>query len=270
MRIIRSSSVTIKDKTYRRDVGLAGLQGGAGLILLALPVVGLLPNQGAGFWIVVVIGLVLLAGGTWFGFTALVYLRQRRVHEQVNALLEHYLDNDFIYFRNLSLPGQRSIGEIDGVLLGPSGAFVLEVQNFPGEYAVEGDTWYRYGRGKTPTPAPKPMSHTVAIPPLQEPRKRLDDSPTWAAIRAAREVKAWLSVRGLPQVVVQPIVVLGSGHIRSLKQPSAPVIQLAQLEEFIQTKLLTAYRLGSGDNAGETLAEGVVEQIAQRLQVNAD
>ena len=152
------------------------------------------------------------------------------------------------------------------MLLGPPGAVVIQVEPSGGEFAVEGDTWYRYGRGKPASPEPKPMSQVKTSYSSQEPRRRLDDSPTWASIRAAREVKAWLSVRGLPQVVVQPLVILGNGHIRQLKRPSAPVIEFGALDDYIRQHLLTHQPVAEG----ESLAEVVVEQIANRLQNNGD
>lgn len=265
MRIVRSSPSTLKEKLSRRDIGLALLQGGTGLILLLLPVTGLLPSQGAGFWIVIIIGLGLLSSGVWFGLNVAAYFQKQRLQERISEILTRSLSDEFIYFRNLTLPGQRSVGEIDGVLLGPLGAIVIQVENFAGEYAIEGDTWYRYGRGKVTRPEVKPLSQAQLEPEVSEPRRRLDDSPTWTAIRAAREVKAWLSVRGLPQVVVQPLVVLGSGKIRSLKRPSAAVVGFEDFENYISTSLLTQQLPET-----EPLAEGMVEQIAHRLQTNGD
>jgi hypothetical protein len=262
VRIVRSSPVTTKDKLYQRDRGLALLQGGAGLVLLILPIIGLLPAQGIGFWIVVVIGLGLLGSGVWFGLSVSAYLRHRRLQDNLSEALASKLGDDYIYFRNLTLPGQRSVGEIDGILLGPPGAIVMQLENYQGEYAIEGDTWYRYGRGKTPMPEARPFSNTQIELEQNQTRRRLEDSPTWSAIRAAREVKAWLSVRGLPQVVVHPLVVLGSGKIRSLKRPSAMVIEFGTIEQFISDTLLLA--------ESEPLAGEMVEQIANRLQSNGD
>ena len=266
MRVVRSQPISNRVKVYQRDLILALLQGGAGLLLLILLLLGLLSGAGPAFWIALVIGLGLVAGGLWFGMAVLNYWQKSHVQERIGEILTQNLGDEFIYFRNLTLPGQRSVGEIDGVLLGPPGAIVMQVEAGSGEYAVEGDTWYRYGRGKSNKPTPKPLSQLQPGPALIEPRRRLDDSPTWAVIRAAREVKAWLSVRGLPQVIVQPIVVLGSGHIHNLKRPSAPVVELAGLGEY----LVNHFAAKPLPIEGEPLAVVVVEQIAQRLQTNGD
>ncbi len=265
MRIVRAPTVTNQENLYRRDLTLTVTQGGAGLVLLLLPLVGLLPNEGAGFWIVLVIGLGLLGSGVWFGRATLTYVQNKRIQDRLSETLARHLNDDYIYFRNLALTGQRSIGEIDGVLLGPPGAIVIQIENYRGEFAVEGDNWYQYGRGKAVKPVARPFTSAQIEPANREPRQRLEDSPTWTAIRAGREVKAWLSVRGLPQVAVQPLVILGAGKIRNLKRPSTQVIEFSQLEDYITQNLLAIK-----PTEGEPLPEVVVEQIAQRLQTNGD
>jgi hypothetical protein len=267
VRVVRSQSVSTKHRTYRRDSSLALLLGVTGLILLFLLALGLFAGTSLGFWISLALAVGLLAGGAWFGRLAAGYRQNRQLQDKVSEILEANLGDDFIYLRNLILPGTRSVGEIDGVLLGPPGAVVIQMDSSRGDFAVEGDTWYRYVRGKSNSPGPKPLSQFKAGPiPPTEPRRRLDDSPTWACIRAAREVKAWLSVRRLPQVVVHPMVILGKGRILQLKRPSAPAIEIGGLEEFINHNFLTH----PTPVESEILPEVTVEQIATRLQNNGN
>jgi hypothetical protein len=227
--------------------------GGGGLVLLLLPLSGLLPegmvSSGWGFWIPVVFGLGLVGGGGWFGRLVWIYLEGRTAQEALCEVLNQFLGQDYIYFRNLTLPGTRSVGAIDGVLLGPHGALVLQLEPAKGDFACEGDTWYRYYNTKN----------------LDNPdknRRRMDDSPTWAAIRAGREVKAWLSVRELPLVPVRPVVVVSRGNVRNLKRPSCPVVELWSIQTFIESNLLQ----GQPQTVNEPISGGTVEQIAQRLQ----
>jgi hypothetical protein len=56
------------------------------------------------------------------------------------------LDGNWTLFRNISLPG-RNNGDLDIVLVGPPGVWVLEVKNFRGEYRNIGDSW-KYRQGK--------------------------------------------------------------------------------------------------------------------------
>lgn len=266
MRVVRSQSVSVKHKTYQRDLMLAVLLIGAGLILLLLLALNIFAGQVVVIIVVLVVALALLVAGLWFAQAVIAYRQNLQLQDKVSAIFEASLGNDFIYLRNLILPGTKSIGEIDGVLLGPPGAVVVLVEEARGDFAVEGDTWYRYVRGRVNTPDPKPLSQNAGTIPVSEPRRRLDDSPTWACIRAAREVKAWLSVRRLPQVVVHPMVVLGKGHIRQLKRPSAPAVEIDSLEEFIKRNFLSH----RPPVEGEILPEVTVEQIATRLQSNGN
>ncbi len=88
---------------------------------------------------------VLLAGFYYF-------LRQYRIYEagwagekEVVKLLESKLSDDYILLNDLFLRGGG--GDIDHIVLAPSGVFVLETKNWSGEITCNGDEWRRSGRG---------------------------------------------------------------------------------------------------------------------------
>ncbi|MBN2503427.1 MAG: NERD domain-containing protein [Anaerolineales bacterium] len=56
------------------------------------------------------------------------------------------LDGNWYMFRNINLPG-RNKGDLDLVLVGPPGVWVLEVKNYTGTYRNIGDKW-EYKAGK--------------------------------------------------------------------------------------------------------------------------
>ena len=62
-------------------------------------------------------------------------------------LVVQALNGNWHVFRNLRLPG-RNKGDLDIVLVGPPGVWVLEVKNFRGKYRNIGEQW-EYLRGKT-------------------------------------------------------------------------------------------------------------------------
>jgi hypothetical protein len=65
--------------------------------------------------------------------------------ERVVEVILQTLDGNWFLFRNIQLPG-RNKGDLDTVLVGPSGAWVLEIKNFSGEYRNIGEQWeYRAG-----------------------------------------------------------------------------------------------------------------------------
>jgi hypothetical protein len=227
-----------------RDLGLAGGLGVVALLFIFLAF-------SISIWILV-LGLPLLAGAFWFVNRAGVTLQKWRSQERLATLLHEVLGENYIYFLNLLLSENRSIGMIDGVLLGPYGALVLEVAPFSGQYICEGDTWYKYMGEQGSDIKEQPILN----------RKRLKDSPTWKVIRAAREVKSWLSVRNLPQVPVQPVVVLDRGKLFSSKHPNCPIVEHADLENYLKEHL---FHKGSSSEAS-IVSEGMLEQIAQRLK----
>jgi hypothetical protein len=66
--------------------------------------------------------------------------------EKTVQLIVQALDGNWRLFRNVLLPG-RNQGDLDLVLVGPPGVWVLEVKNFSGEYRTGGATWqYRHGK----------------------------------------------------------------------------------------------------------------------------
>jgi hypothetical protein len=263
VQVIRPTKYDQKERgEFRRNLLLAGFLSLGGLIVFILPVTGLISSDniqaGLGFWGPVVLGLGLVCVGVWFGWLAWLYYDEHRIQARVITILEQTLNDDYKYLYNLNLLANRStnqIGASGGVLLGPYGALVLQICRYRGTYACEGDTWYKYKRPPSNNP-------TLESEKLLD-THRIDDSPNWQVIRAAREVKAWLSVRELPQVSVQPIVILAQGKIRFARRPSCPIVELWYLETYIKNTLLTTVNL---ETETEPISGVVVAQIMERLQ----
>jgi len=57
----------------------------------------------------------------------------------VNGFLER-LSQGYFVFCDVKLPGSK--GNVDNVVIGPNGIFVVETKNYTGEYFIEGDSWY--------------------------------------------------------------------------------------------------------------------------------
>jgi hypothetical protein len=115
-----------------------------------------------------IIILVLLVGLLW-----LTLFLTDKLMDRINKLKENYrkgeegenkvveimgqvLDGNWSLFRNVLLPGRRKT-DLDAVLVGPSGVWVLEVKTFTGNYRNIGEQWeYRVGNrwklhGKSPS-----------------------------------------------------------------------------------------------------------------------
>jgi hypothetical protein len=74
------------------------------------------------------------------------YRKGQEGEERVTEVLRQALDGNWTLCRNLSLPG-RNRADLDLVLVGPYGVWVLEVKNLTGAYRCVGERWeYRSGR----------------------------------------------------------------------------------------------------------------------------
>jgi hypothetical protein len=99
--------------------------------------------------VIVVILAMMAIGATW----VLPHLAMKRLDTEIERYrqgqegedrvvegLQYHLDGHWTLFRNVRLPG-RSRGDIDLVLVGPPGVYVLEVKTFTGTYRNIGEHW---------------------------------------------------------------------------------------------------------------------------------
>ena len=64
--------------------------------------------------------------------------------EQSVASELSYLNDEFLLLNDVMLPGGR--GNIDHILVGPTGVFVFETKNYSGKYVCYGDKWFFQGK----------------------------------------------------------------------------------------------------------------------------
>ncbi|MTK13072.1 MAG: NERD domain-containing protein [Clostridiaceae bacterium] len=60
--------------------------------------------------------------------------------EKTVASFLNQLPEDYFIFNDVKFPG--SYGNLDHIVIGPSGIFVIEPKNFEGQFIVDGDVWY--------------------------------------------------------------------------------------------------------------------------------
>lgn len=103
--------------------------------------------------------------------------------ERVLRLLRDRLGQHWRLYRNLKLPDGQ--GDLDAVLLGPRGLYVLEIKTYRGKHRVRGDEWYRKRWGKW---------------------MEIDANPTRQALGNAQRLANFLRTQGIA-VWVEPRVV---------------------------------------------------------------
>ena len=78
-----------------------------------------------------------------------------------NAVLKclETLPKDYFIFNDVKLPGKG--GNIDHIVIGPSGVFVIETKNYSGKYRINGNKWFYYKNGKYLESSKSPGSQVV-------------------------------------------------------------------------------------------------------------
>src|SRR5207247_8670464 len=84
--------------------------------------------------------LVLIGFGYWMGASN---TRKGLEGEQSVASELSYLNDEFLLLNDVMLPGGK--GNIDHILVGPTGVFVFETKNYSGKYVCYGDRWFFQG-----------------------------------------------------------------------------------------------------------------------------
>lgn len=236
MRKIKGSSSYLKNQV-RKNLAKAALSLFLfGVILFALTLrvlstlqVGILEEAG-----------LLLSLAPLIGFY--FYLRKYRIYsggwtgeKQVAKLLNSKLNDDYYLLNDLYL--RDGGGDIDHVVLGPNGVFVLETKNWSGSISCNGDDWRRAGkRNFSGSPSRQVKRNAAKI------KHIIDNSPN------LRPLGIW----------VEGIVVFTNNYAAlHLNNPTVPILKLPQLTNYI-----TAYR--SSRSYSREQLEAVGKEITQQ------
>jgi hypothetical protein len=146
------------------------------------------------------------------------YLRKYHIYnggwqgeKQVANLLTHSLSDDYYLLNDLYL--REGGGDIDHIVLGPNGVFVLETKNWSGSISCNGDEWQRAGK------------------------RNFLGSPSRQVKRNAAKIKQIIdnnqNLRSLG-IWVEGIVVLTNNHATlHLNNPTVPILRLSQVPNYI-------------------------------------
>ncbi|MDP3035698.1 MAG: nuclease-related domain-containing protein [Methanobacteriaceae archaeon] len=95
------------------------------------------------------------------------------------------LPHDYFIYNDVNLPGKK--GNIDHVVIGPNGIFVIETKNYSGKYLIKGNQWYYHRNNKfnkiKKNPAHQVIRNTLELKKFME-RKGVDTSIWFQAIVA--------------------------------------------------------------------------------------
>lgn len=123
----------------------------------------------------------------------------RQGEEQTAVLLQSFLNDNWILYRNITLPDGRN-DDIDAVLVGPPGVFTLEIKVYSGLHRYQGDTWEVY-LGK-------------------DTWKEKEWNPALQSQHGAERLRDFLALRGLNLNVQPRVVWAGKGEVRIVGSPA--------------------------------------------------
>jgi hypothetical protein len=134
--------------------------------------------------------------------------RGQEGEERVVEILRQNLDGQWYLFRNTELPGRG--GDLDVVLVGPPGIWVLEVKMFTGSYRNSSDTWVVRAGGRW---------------------RKSPSNPSQQARRNASRLASFLQANGI-KLWVNPVVVWANPEAKLVvESPATAVWQLDRLPE---------------------------------------
>ena len=153
--------------------------------------------------------LVLIGFGYWTGASS---TRKGLQGEQTVASELSYLNDEFLLLNDVMLPGGR--GNIDHILIGPTGVFVLETKNFSGKYVCYGDQWF-----------------------FQGVRQKYDVSSVSAQAKNNAHILASLLHTSGFTVDVNPVIVFTHPSVQLwLHHPTVPVLKRGAVCNFLLTQ----------------------------------
>ena len=88
------------------------------------------------FAILVVVGFIVLK----YGYDGGKRWIKGDIGEKITARYLNKLPEEFLVFNDVNLP--ERYGNIDHVVVGPTGIFVIETKNYKGSFIVDGDDWF--------------------------------------------------------------------------------------------------------------------------------
>jgi hypothetical protein len=151
--------------------------------------------------------LVPLAGFYYFLHRYRIYRSGWEGEKRVAKLLNATLSDDYYLMNGLHFQGE---GDIDHIILGPNGIFVVETKNWSGIIACSGDEWQRQNN--------RPISGSPSI------QVKKNASKVKRVIEASFHFSTW----------IEPLLVFSNSNADlRIRNPTVPVLKLHQLPGYI-------------------------------------
>jgi len=186
--------------------------------------------------LLILVGLVTLIAGIGLIVRALTLQKDNPLAYAVGEALTQFLDNRYTYLRNVS---KRQVGYIDAVLVGPPGALVFRIVDYPGQWINERSEWIVKTRNGKMSPA--------------------KTNPTRECVKDVYALRKFLTKHGLERVPVYAIVVFTSPHVQlSASGPVVPICEIPTLYQIMRRDYLTDERIAAPAirSTGDAIIDG--------------
>jgi hypothetical protein len=157
------------------------------------------------------VSLIPLLSGYFYLGKYRTYLGGWNGERQVAKLLKSTLSDEYYLVNEVSFGDGK--GDVDHIVLGPNGVFVVETKNWSGKITCRGDEWQRQDRRKFKGNPSKQVKKNVA------------------KIKLVLEASSALKRHG---VWVEGIVVFTNNNaILNLNNPTVPILKLSEFPNYI-------------------------------------
>ena len=142
-----------------------------------------------------------------------IYKGGRKGEKSVISTLSNNLSDDYYLINGVYLKGGG--GDVDHIVLGPSGVYVLETKNWSGKIVCNGDQWQRPGKKVKSSPSLQVKRNTQKV------RRLIDTSPAFRGLR----------------VCVEGLLIFTNTHTDiSISNPTVTILRLQQLPNHIKNQ----------------------------------
>ena len=171
-------------------------------------------------FLLILISTFIIGIGGFFSYINIDYVKGLYGEILVTEYLRR-LDDSYYLINDVKLP--NSYGNIDHILLGPNGIFVIETKNFEGDIRCDGDNWYQY---KQEWKNPEEYER-------KSPSKQVKGN----SLRLKQFIESKNIFKKPFKLWVDGIVVFTNENVELiLNRPTVPVIKIRELYKYIKNK----------------------------------
>lgn len=219
MKVLKKSGSYLKRKAFRKlSTAFLLMVAFAFVLVSAVPCSPIYVAAGRYEIVRAVVLLVLFVLAWLFGRGYSGYKRGYEGEKNVAKILSSTLGNEYSLINDVTLGD--GYGNIDHIVLGPNGVFVIETKNYAGKIACDGDKWSSQRNGKFN----RLLHYDFGSPSKQAKRNAT----------TVKQVIMHLAIFKSKNIWVNGVLVFANKNVQlQIRNPTVPVLRSTQLASFI-------------------------------------